>query len=263
MCLLVVAWQHHPDARLIAAGNRDEFHHRPTHAAAFWREHPQLLAGRDLEAGGTWMGVTREGRFAAVTNVREPGQGRGRRSRGELTTDFLAGNMSAADWAHEVIARGDDYAGFNLLVSDGSSLWYAGNRDPDSPRELEAGIHALSNHLLETPWPKLLRLRERFRSALEGPARPGTLLEILDDRRPAPPERLPDTGLPAEKERLLSAPFVVSPEYGTRAATVILLGGQDRAQFIERRFDPAGRHNGESPFSFTLEQRRENRKEAR
>lgn len=252
MCLLAVAWQHHPELPLVVAGNRDEFHGRATRPAAFWPDAPQVLAGRDEQAGGTWLGMTRDGRFAAVTNVREPAAAAGIRSRGELTADFLAGKDSAAAAAQRAVAEGAAYSGFNLLLGDGRDLYYASNRDPGSPRRLEPGIHALSNHLLETPWPKLLRLREKLREALAGPVTTEVLLAMLEDRRPAPPERLPDTGLPPELERRLSAPFVVGEEYGTRSSTVVL-AGRDRIDFRERRFAPDGRASGESPFAFTLE----------
>lgn len=252
MCLLAVAWQYHPDLPLIVAGNRDEFHGRATRPAQFWPDAPDVLAGRDEQAGGTWLGITRNGRFAAVTNVREAQAATGRRSRGDLTADFLRGDESAAVAAERAVTEGADYSGFNLLLADREHLYYASNRDPDSPRRLEPGIHALSNHLLETPWPKLLRLRENLRDALTEHVETQRLLEVLDDRRPAPPERLPDTGLPMELERRLSAPFVVGEEYGTRSSTVVL-GGRERIWFRERRFTPEGRGSGDSPFAFTLE----------
>lgn len=254
MCLLVVAWRKHPCIPLLAAGNRDEFHSRPTRPAAFWPDCPDILAGRDEQAGGTWMGVTRTGRFAAITNVRERGAPAGTRSRGELPARFLGSDVSAAAFLRGLAREQSDYAGFNLLVCDGRELHYLSNRDPRGPRRLGPGLHALSNHLLETPWPKLLRLRERFAERLEADqcdAR--SLLPLLDDRRPARPDELPDTGLDPALEKRLSAPFVVGEEYGTRSATLAWLWDDGVARYHERRFDPAGEVTGDSRFRFTLE----------
>jgi len=256
MCLLAIAWRQHPRLRLMAAGNRDEFHARPTEAAAFWPDQPDLLAGRDKTAGGTWLGLSRQGRFAAVTNVREPGAPTGDRSRGELTADFLAGGHALSEYLEAVAARGEQYAGFNLLLSDGKQLGYVSNRDPSGPRLLAPGIYAVSNHLLDSPWPKLLRLRHRFERQLNaGRVGADTLYRLLDDREPARLEDLPDTGLPPEVERRLSAPFVLGPEYGTRCASLAWLWEDGIAHFRERRFDPHGRIQGESPFRFSWEGR--------
>lgn len=254
MCLLVVAWRRHPDCHLIAAGNRDEFHARPTRPAAFWPDRPPILAGQDERAGGTWMGVTRGGRFAAITNVREPGAEAGRRSRGELPLAFLDSDIPAAAFVTGLADRQSDYAGFNLLVSDGEELHYISNRDPAGPRALSPGLHALSNHLLDTPWPKLVRLRERFAQRLaDGAVDAATLLSLLDDRQPARPDDLPDTGLDPALERRLSAPFVVSEQYGTRSSTLAWLGTDGVGHYHERRFDASGHIQGNARFRFTLE----------
>lgn len=258
MCLLVVAWQSHPRVRLLAAGNRDEFHRRPTTAAAFWPDRPDIVAGRDLEAGGTWMGTSRRGRFAAITNVRPgPGEGAGnagKRSRGELPTRFLDGNMRADTFCRWLRDHGDDYAGFNLLVADTDRLCYFSNRDSQSPRLLQPGVHALSNHRLETPWPKLLRLKRRFERALqEGRIDADSLLELLYDKETAAPEDLPDTGLDAELERRLSAAFVQGDEYGTRCSTLAWLHHEEVGHYLERCFDPDGQATGDTAFRFTLE----------
>lgn len=163
MCLIVVGWQAHPAFPLVVAANRDEFYARPSAPAAYWSDAPEIIAGRDLEASGTWLGVTRQGRFAAVTNVQEPGIAPGRLSRGELTRNFLQGGQSASDYLGGL--ERSAYSGFNLLLSDGKMLCYASNRGP-IVQTLEAGVYGLSNHLLDSPWPKLLTARQRFSAAL-------------------------------------------------------------------------------------------------
>ena len=237
MCLIVVGWQAHPDYPLVVAANRDEFFVRPTAAAARWPDAPSVIGGRDLEAGGTWLGVTEHGRFAAVTNVREPGMVKGRRSRGELTRRFLTGTESAADYGQAI--ENDDYSGFNLLLGDGQTLYYATNRDGKA-RALAPGIYGLSNHLLDSPWPKLIKARAGFAAAL--PALPDTagLFALLADREIVADAELPDTGVPLAWERLLSAVFVRSPDYGTRASTVLWQNRRGDIHFAEQGFGPTG-----------------------
>ena len=238
MCLIVVGWRVHGEFPLAVAANRDEFHRRPTTAAAEWAEHPGIYAGRDLEAGGTWLGIGPGGRFAAVTNVREPGGAAGQRSRGELPRRFLAGDDTAATYCRQV--DGSAYAGFNLLASDGHSLWYCSNRDPVAARELPPGIYGLSNHLLDSPWPKLLTARERFAAALEHLPDPEPMFCILADDEIVPDTELPETGVPLEWERMLSAIFVRSPAYGTRASTVLTVAADGQLRFEERSFGADG-----------------------
>ncbi|MDQ2069696.1 NRDE family protein [Natronospira bacteriovora] len=258
MCLLVVAWQSHPAIRLLAAGNRDEFHARPTEAAGFWPDHPELLAGRDVTAGGTWMGISRQGRFAAITNVR-PGLGEdpgrpGRHSRGELPVDFLTSRHTTDDFLLDVQNRANDYDGFNLLVCDGEHLGYYSNRDGRAPQRLGPGVHALSNHRLETPWPKLLRLRSGFEAALqEGRLDSRHLLSLLKNSDTAEPGQLPDTGLDPELERRLSAAFVLGQDYGTRSSTLVWLHEDGHGEFLERRYGPYGQEQGDKVFRLTIE----------
>lgn len=240
MCLLVFAWHSHPDFPLLLAGNRDELHVRPTAAAGFWEDAPQILAGRDLQAGGTWLGVTTAGRFAVVTNYRNgPNPLSGRRSRGELTSEFLRGGMTPPDYARQVQTRGDAYAGFSLLVGDREVLWYVSNRGADA-QPVSPGIHGLSNHLLDTPWPKVTRSSKRLHLLIDTEhLTSDALLRLLADRTPADPSALPDTGISPELERKVSATFVVDPRYGTRCSSLMLLS-PNCIRFTERRFTPEG-----------------------
>lgn len=238
MCLIVVGWRVHPDYPLIVAANRDEFYVRPTAFADFWAEAPEIVGGRDLEAGGTWLGTTRTGRFAAVTNVREPGAGKGLHSRGKLTQAFLAGQQTASEYVDQLEMR--DFSGFNLLLGDGLSLWYCSNRGA-APRELGPGIYGLSNHLLDSPWPKLVTARLGFAQAIAKLPDRGPLFDVLADDEIVPDTELPSTGVPLEWERRLSAIFVRSEDYGTRASTVLTLAGDGQITFEERSFGPHGR----------------------
>lgn len=237
MCLIVVGWQVHPDYPLVVAANRDEFHARPTAAAAFWPDAPDICGGRDLEAGGTWLGATRDGRFAAVTNVREPGKPAGKCSRGALTAGFLRSTQSAGDFSAGIVA--EDHAGFNLLLADQTSLFYISNRD-QPPRQLPPGIYGLSNHRLDTPWPKLVKARERFAAALTGLPDEAAFFALLADREIVADAALPDTGVPLSWERLLSAVFVQSPDYGTRASTLLLRDHDGNIALHEKSFGPDG-----------------------
>lgn len=245
MCLLAFAWNTHPRYRFVFAGNRDEFHARPAAAAEWWQDAPDVFGGRDLEAGGSWLGLRRDGRFAVVTNFREPDRRpAGVRSRGELVTRFLADSSNASAYLAELRRTGDEYAGYNLVFGDllapNNDLHYFSNREGEAS-PLAHGLHALSNHLLNTPWPKVARLRSRFTTELDKPEPAiDALLGFLGDTEPAGDNEMPATGLSPEWERLLSAPKVVSPEYGTRASTVILVEHGGRMHFHERRFTVSG-----------------------
>ena len=237
MCLIVVGWRVRPGYPLIVAANRDEFHARPTAAAARWADAPYVVAGRDLDAGGTWLGVTDDGRFAAVTNVREPGKPPGNLSRGCLTRDFLSGKAPPRTFATDL--PGEAYSGFNLLVADESSLWYRSNRD-GAARELAPGVYGVSNHLLDTPWPKLTSAKRRFSEAIQGLPDESALLSLLADDEIVPDEALPATGVSLTWERLLSAVFVRSPDYGTRASTLVVRRSDGSGILHERSFDVQG-----------------------
>jgi len=247
MCLIAFRWQPDADRPLIMAANRDEFHERPTRALGWWRWPEGPLAGRDEKAGGTWMAADRTGRFAAVTNFRDPDAGAGERSRGELPLAWLASDRSAGDFARNLHGRREAWGPFNLVFGDADALWIVGTHADPAP--VAPGIHALSNHLLDTPWPKSIRAVRRMESWLE---RPGGdldgLLDLLDDRQPAADDELPDTGVGREVEALLSAPFIVSERYGTRASSALVLG--PTMHMAERSFDAAGRTIGERAFSW-------------
>ncbi len=237
MCLIVVGWQQHPDFPLVVAANRDEFYARPTADIARWADHRQIIAGRDLEAGGTWLGITDSGRFAAVTNVREPGLPKGACSRGALPRDYLAGQLGPEDYLASV--RGDQYSGFNVLLADQKSLWYGSNRG-GPPRRLSPGVYGLSNHLLDSPWPKLLTARQGFAEALSRLPDSRAFFDLLADDEIIPDHALPATGVPLEWERLLSAIFVRSETYGTRASTLLTVSAGQVIRLEERTFGPEG-----------------------
>lgn len=254
MCLIVLALGLRPDLPLIVAANRDEFHQRPSEALGDWPDHPGVVAGRDREKGGTWLALHRDGRFAALTNVRDPTRRHpSPRSRGALVSEFVTGTVSAADAARAAVAAGSAYDGFNLLLCDGQALWYATNRE-EAPQQLSAGIHGLSNHRLGTAWPKVRRARNALREALaEEPRQLETaLLRLLADETPVDDAELPDTGVGLEWERLLATPFIRAHHYGTRASTVVLWGASGEVLMVERRFGPGGIPQGETRRTLQL-----------
>lgn len=253
MCLILLAWQSHPDYPLVVAANRDEFFARPTAPAGWWPDAPQVLAGRDLQGGGTWMGVTRNGRFAALTNYRDPDAFQeGMASRGELVAAFLRGDEAPEAYLQAVAQRLPDYNPFNLLVGDRHGLWYLGSREHAPPRPLAPGVYGLSNHLLDTPWPKVQRAKSALATALQALPERTPLFDLLRDRRHAPDAELPRTGVSLEWERLLSAAFVHSPDYGTRSATVLLLEHGGDALLEEVGFGPAMEQTGRVCERFRL-----------
>lgn len=248
MCLIVLAWRRHPRWRLVVAANRDEFHARPTQAAARWTE-GGVVAGRDLVAGGTWLGVTPGGRFAALTNVREPGVPRrpDAPSRGELVRGFLLGDASPTAYVDAL--DGGAYAGFNLLVSDGEALVWTSNRG--GRRALDPGVYGVSNGLLDTPWPKVSTGKRALSAALDA-AEPEdeALFALLADRSAPPDAALPDTGVGLDLERRLAPRFLLGEAYGTRCSTVVWLDAQGGCRFTERSFDPAGAVTGTQRFDW-------------
>lgn len=225
MCLIVFAWQVVPGIPLVLAGNRDEFFKRPTAPAAWWEDHPQVYAGRDLEGGGTWLGVTREGRFAALTNVRAPSERRSDvRSRGMLVADYLTGNATPQEFIANVSTQEDCYNGFNLIVGSPDNLIWYNNRNREDNRNgkpLTPGIYGLSNGSLDTPWPKVVRTKAQFASLLCQGAPCDAYFDMLTDATRASDCRLPKTGVDIEWERVLSAVCIDSPTYGTRSSSVV------------------------------------------
>lgn len=238
MCLIVFAWRPTHALPLIVAANRDEFHARPSLPLGYWEDAPQIIAGRDLQAGGTWMGLGPDGRFAALTNIRAPGAPIGSHSRGELPERFLRGQLSPQAYLTELEGQLQHYSGFNLLVGDARELWYLNSRT-GIPEQLSAGIYGVSNAALNTPWPKLLRARAALHDCLHAPEAE-ILLQLLSDPLPAADEELPSTGVSPEVERKLSSVFIASPDYGTRASTVLLRRADGSTDIIERGFGPDG-----------------------
>lgn len=255
MCLILLAHDAHPRYRLVVAANRDEFYARPTAPAAWWPDAPDVLAGRDLRGGGTWLGVTRGGRFAAVTNFRETVPAApDAPSRGHLVGGFLRGADAPGAYLDALAARAGEFAGFNLLVGEGADLRWLGNRGGPG-RALEPGVHGLSNALLDTPWPKVVRGTAGLAAALAGGGEvdPEALFRVLWDAEPAPDAHLPDTGVGPERERMLSSPFIRTLDYGTRASTVLLVGRDGRVRFVERTVAPGGDGWTEAAYEFVVE----------
>jgi len=249
MCLILVAWKVDPDYPLILAANRDEFHNRPTQPLHWWRDKPTILAGRDLQAGGTWLGASRSGRIAAVTNYREEKRKRqGLQSRGEIVTAFLAGSDGPEIFSSSIEKNG--YAGFNLLTTNGNELCYISNRG-DAATLLSPGVYGLSNAALDTPWPKLERTRDVFRRIIEaGETNETSLMRVMSDRQLAPVDEIEVGSLPFALARAITAPFIVTPEYGTRCTTVVLRDRSGQISISERRFDSAGRKSGGARLGF-------------
>ncbi|AHL73874.1 hypothetical protein CH92_01700 [Stutzerimonas stutzeri] len=238
MCLIVFSWRPSHALPLIVAANRDEFHARPSLPLAAWEDAPHIIAGRDLQAGGTWMGIGTAGRFAALTNIRAPGMPIGARSRGELPERYLRSELSPQAYLTEVTGHLQHYSGFNLLVGDARELWYL-NSAMGTPEQLPAGTYGLSNAALDTPWPKLVRARSALQECLYTPVTE-TLLQLLGDSQPAADAELPSTGVPYEWEKRLSSVFIAGADYGTRASTVLIRRADGSTELTERRFGPAG-----------------------
>lgn len=262
MCLAIIAWHVHPDYPLVLAANRDEFYTRSTRPAAWWGHSVALLAGRDEEAGGTWLGITRSGRLALLTNVRSPSERNPRApSRGAIALGALQSTQPAVDWLRAQAPKMSAYNGFNLLVvepgapgSGPQRLVYYTNRRQHGPATLAPGIYGLSNAFLDTPWPKVVRAVGAFACALASRVDPDALLALMADRRPVHDAELPSTGVPLEWERALAPIQIRAHGYGTRSTTVISVRRDGVVNFLERSFDSdAPEEHRDRHFEFTLD----------
>ncbi len=255
MCIIYLSIAKDPAWPLYIAANRDEFHNRPALPAAPWDANPDIFSGLDQSGGGTWLGINRNGRFAMLTNYRDPSAFNPQApTRGMLVSDFLESDRSACDYAQDIWKTGDAYNGFNLIVGDASGVYYTGNRQETPPLALGRGSYILSNHLLDTPWPKA----ERLRNALDALS-PGRSVDVMDnvfsllhDTTPAPDDALPDTGLPLERERLLSSPFIISDNYGTRCSSIVAVDSLGDATFSELTYAPDGTEAGRRDWTFSM-----------
>lgn len=253
MCLVLIAWRGAAKYPCVVAANRDELHSRPTAAAHWWQSQPPILAGQDLLAGGTWLGMTRTGRFAALTNYRDPEQRRlGTPSRGTLVASILLSDDSIEQSLDQLRSVSADYNGFSLLFSDGERLAIFESAR-GSGRVLGPGIYGLSNHLLDTPWPKVQTAKSRLSTALADLSTTDAILALLRDEAPAPDDLLPRTGVSLQWERLLSSAYVRAPDYGTRCSTVLRIDESRRACFDEWSWDAAGAPIGKVSLQFELE----------
>ena len=238
MCLILIASKSHPLYPLIIAANRDEFYHRPTAPLSFWDDNPEILAGRDLQEKGTWLGVTKKGRIAAITNYRDPTDiNPDAPSRGLLVSNFLISAQAPADYLKAIENSGKNYNGFNLVIGDINQLWWYSNKKKNVLK-IETGIHGISNHLLDTPWPKIKKTRSGLHDILNtsGPIDPEDIFRLLADTNHPKDDDLPDTGVGREWERVLSSVFVSSEIYGTRSSAVILLDNFGNLTFFERTY---------------------------
>lgn len=254
MCLILFAFQESSEFPLVVAGNRDEAYRRPSASAAFWPDHPQVYGGRDLEMGGAWMGLTLSGRFAAVTNYRDGApKGVAPRSRGDLVGGYLTSTQAAQPYLQTVAARKSQYAGFSALAGDLNALWYLSNYG-EGVETVAPGVHGLSNHLLDTPWPKVSNGKRELAALLHGGCLSAEkLFDMLADRSIAPPEALPDTGVGVRREKQLGPKFIaVDDHYGTRASTVIIVRRDGEVTYAERSFGGRGKFRGEVTRRFKL-----------
>ena len=255
MCLILLAVKTHPEYKLILAANRDEYYERPSEPPYFWKDTPELLAGRDLVGGGTWLGITKKGRIAAVTNYRDPANVKADApSRGKLVTNFLRSDLAPSSYLDLIRRENDRYNGFNLILGDRERItWYSNRSDKVTP--LLPGVHGLSNRLLDTPWPKVVRAKAWFEEIIRSreDLSSESVFRLLKDQTVASDDRLPKTGVPLEWERILSPIFITSPTYGTRSSTVVLIDKDDHVTFLDRTFDGRPEPVSTATFEFDLE----------
>ncbi|MDJ0576031.1 MAG: NRDE family protein [Xenococcaceae cyanobacterium MO_234.B1] len=243
MCLTILSYQQNPDFPVILISNRDEYYNRPTKTCHFWDDYPNILGGRDLEFGGSWLAVNRDGSLALVTNYREPHlpNSPSYLSRGLIVKDFLL-SSEPEKFLKELKSNSDKYQGFNLIVSWELKLFYFSSIS-HCLIQLQAGLYGLSNHLLDTPWPKLKRAKEKFQALLsqkKTPLRPEPIIELMNDSRRFPDDELPETGIGLELERFLSPIFLVGEQYGTRCTSLLQISRSGRIDFYEQNYDSNG-----------------------
>ena len=253
MCLIFISFQHHPKYKLVVAANRDEFYNRKTATANYWSDHPQILAGRDLEAGGTWLGMTKSGKISMLTNYRDlKNINPNAPSRGQLVSDYLISSRTGEAYMQSVESDGKKYNGFNLIVGNPEELWYYSNYR-NGITKFVPGLYGISNHLLESPWPKVLIGKQKIAPALQNnDIDPERIFEILYDDHIADDDQLPDTGLPLERERALSSMFIKTPNYGSRCSTVVLVDGSNKVIFAERVYDLETFNYKTNTFTFSI-----------
>jgi len=237
MCILFLAYRIHPDYPLILAANRDEIYARPTKSAHFWENDENILAGKDLKQGGTWLGITKSGRFAALTNYRNPNENqKNKQSRGHIVRNFLMSQLSPYDYLLALQKERNRYPGFNVIVGDLEKICYYSNVE-NNIKEVPSGIHGLSNHLLNTPWPKVEKGKQKLQLLFDSNnVTPDALFQLLEDKEKAPDDQLPNTGVPLAIEKQLSPIFIEMDGYGTRSSTVILIDKHGIVSFWERTF---------------------------
>ncbi|MBL0745052.1 NRDE family protein [Chryseolinea lacunae] len=253
MCLIFLSFRNHPTYKLVVAANRDEFYERQTEAAKFWDDKPQILAGRDLVANGTWMGMTTSGKISLLTNYRDPKNiDPHAPSRGLLVSDYLEGRNRPENYLRAVDEGDAEYNGFNIITGSVNELWYYSNYS-HVIEELMPGFYGLSNHLLDTPWPKIVRGKEKLKSIIAQPViQPEQLLDAMYDEVLAPEDKLPDTGLSPEREKALSSMFIKTPNYGTRCSTVVLVDYDNEVTFVERVYDVKTFQHTTGTFQFKV-----------
>jgi uncharacterized protein with NRDE domain len=255
MCLILLAVRKHHTYKLILAANRDEYYERPSEPPHFWEDGPHLLAGRDLVAAGTWLGITRKGRIAAVTNYRDPASVKpDAPSRGNLVSDFLLSDLDSLSYVDLIRRKKDRFNGFNLILGNRDRItWYSNRSDKVIP--LLPGVYGLSNHLLDTPWPKVVRAKALFEEIIHAGKNLSleSVFRLLKDQTTPPDDRLPRTGVPLEWERILSPIFITSPTYGTRSSSLVLIDQEDRVTFMDRTFNGHPEPVSTSEFEFVLE----------
>ena len=253
MCLIVFANNVHPKYKLIFAANRDEFYNRPSEQAEFWKEYPDLLAGKDLQAGGTWMGITKQGKFAAITNFRDlKNHTNDAPSRGNLTLDFLINDDSPVEYYNKLKPDLNDFNGFNLLLGNVDELFYFSNKT-EGLQKLQTGIHGISNAILNTPWPKVERSKRHLESLIQQEdINAWEVIAILKDTSIAKDEELPDTGVGLDLERMLSPVFIKSEKYGTRCSSVVMVDKENNVKFVEKFFFDGIGHFSNKEYKFTI-----------